>query len=85
MIFISLSCMIFGIPIKITFFCSISTFSNCISFGMPFKFGYTFTLFLCFKFFNFMFGHKWNKNYFYIFFDLKEDVEGKELYPLVPF
>jgi hypothetical protein len=32
-----------------------------------------------------MFDHKWNKNYLYILFDLKEDVEIKELYPLVPF
>jgi len=32
-----------------------------------------------------MFDHKWNKNYFYILFDLKEDVKVKELYPLVPF
>jgi hypothetical protein len=32
-----------------------------------------------------MFDHKWNKNYFYILFDLKEDVEVKELNPLVPF
>jgi hypothetical protein len=28
-----------------------------------------------------MFDHKWNKNYFYILFDLKEDVEVV----LVPF
>jgi hypothetical protein len=38
-----------------------------------------------FKFFDCMFDHKWNKNYFYILFDLKEDVEVKELYPLILF
>lgn len=38
----------FGMPLKITFFCFISTFSNCISSGMPFKFAYTSTLLLCF-------------------------------------
>jgi hypothetical protein len=40
--------MIFGMPIKFTFFCLSFTFSNCISFGMPFKLAYTSTLFLCF-------------------------------------
>jgi hypothetical protein len=52
---------------------------------MPFKFAYILNYSYVFKFLNCMFDHKWNKNYFYIFFDLKEDVEVKELYPLVPF